>query len=96
MTRRVLFLPFAALVVLAGVLGWQMGQPVSETAIIERYAAQYVRVFGDGAAVTDCLAVPGEGDVRLTVVCTHPGGGTALYPVDARGGLILETGGPEA
>ncbi|SEQ27860.1 hypothetical protein SAMN05428995_103441 [Loktanella sp. DSM 29012] len=93
--NRLLFLPVAALTVTVGYVGFQLGQPVTETDIITRYAARYVSEAPAGAAMTDCLATPGVGDVRLTVICAHPGGDSFVYPAGPRGGLIRDTGGPD-
>ena len=35
---------------------------VTETDIIETYASRYLSEAGEGAARTDCRAVPGQGD----------------------------------
>ena len=80
-------LPVAALTVAAGYLGWRLGQPVTETAIIDRFAARYLSEAPAGAARTDCLARAGQGEVRLTVICTHPGGAIFVYPAGPRGQL---------
>ena len=85
---RVWFLPVAALTVAAGYLGWRLGQPVSESEIIGRWAARYLAEAPEGARATDCLARAGTGAVRLTVVCRHPGGATFVYPAGPRGGLV--------
>lgn len=88
-TPRWLFLPFAAMVALAGVLGFRMGQPLSETDIINHFAAVYLAQAGNGAAPTDCLAIANpDPAIRLVVVCTHPGGAVYQYPVGPRGRLI--------
>jgi hypothetical protein len=86
MTRRWLFAPVAALTVVAGYLGLQLGQPVTETEIITRYATLYVAEQGDGAQVTDCLAIPSlRREVRLVVRCTHPNGTIHSYYTGPRG-----------
>ncbi|MEY1555040.1 hypothetical protein AB3Y40_05345 [Yoonia sp. R2331] len=93
---RWLHLPFAGLICLAAVLGWRTGQPVTETEIIDRYAAKYVATFGAGARLTDCVATAGHGDVRLVVRCQHSDGRQAVYPAGAKGQLLDMAGGPEA
>lgn len=86
MTHRWLFAPVAALTVVAGYLGLQLGQPVTETEIITRYATLYVAEQGDGAQVTDCLATPNlRREVRLVVRCTHPNGMIHSYYAGPRG-----------
>lgn len=88
MTARWLFAPFAALTVAAGYLGLQLGQPVTETEIITRYAAAYVDEQGRGAQLSDCLATPNQrADVRLVVRCTHPEGTVYSYYAGPRGEL---------
>ena len=95
MSGRWLFLPVAALVVLAGYLGLRAGMPVSETAIIDSYAARYLADAPEGAAPTDCVARPGEGAVRLTVRCIHASGTVYEYDAGPRGGLLAEREGPQ-
>ena len=88
--RRVLwFLPFGALVLAGGVMGYRYGwiaANMTETAAIEAYAARYVRDYG--GQMSDCLAVPGA-RVWLEVRC---GAGDALvvYEVNRLGGLVRE------
>lgn len=94
MRRWALFLPLAALVVLTGYLGLRLGQPLSETQIISRYAARYVAEAGAGAQVTDCAATP-HPDARMIVVCHHADGATYSYVVGARGELFSREG-PQA
>ena len=92
-----LFSPLVGLILLAGVLGYRLGRPVSETAIINSYADRYVAEYGGSR--TDCLARPGgTAAVRLSVECRSPSGGLVIYAVCARGGLISVNVGkvPEA
>ena len=91
-----MLLPLLGLIAIAAILGWRFGRPVTETDIINSYAAEYVETFGAGAQLTDCLATAGTGDVRLVVRCTHPDGRQAVYPAGARGQLMEQTEGPEA
>ena len=80
MTHRWIITPIAALTVLAGYVGLQLGQPVTETDIINQYAAIYVAENGHAAKMTDCLATPSQHpDVRLVVRCTHPDGTIHSY-----------------
>ena len=108
MPRWMWFAPFGILVLLVGYTGIKLGierASVTESAVIEYYAAQYVTdhgaQIGPGAAITDCVGVPGEqGRVWIEVRCTPPGGGAAfLYGANRGGGLeyaARETEVPEA
>lgn len=70
MNRRLIFLPFAAFVALSGYVGWQMGQPLSETDVLDFYAAEWVETGPADAATTDCFGTPGaRPDVWITVTC---------------------------
>ena len=81
--RRRLFLPVALLAVFAGYLGWRAGQPVSETDILEAYAARWVAV--EGGEATDCAGQPDpRAEVRMVVRCER-GGRAMVWYVDARG-----------
>lgn len=84
--QRRIFAPVAALAVFAGYLGLQLGQPVTETEIITKYASLYVKQTRNGAQMTDCLATPNtRTDVRLVVRCTHPDGTIHSYYAGPRG-----------
>ena len=70
--RRFLFLPFAAFVALSGYVGWQMGQPLSETDVLDFYAAEWVDTGPEGASASDCFGVPGDtAEVWIVVTCTR-------------------------
>ena len=92
--RPLLFLPLAALIVLTGYLGLQLGQPLNDTEIIERAAARYVAEVGDGAALTDCAATA-HPQARMIVICHHPDGRSYGYVMGDRGELFEQTG-PQA
>ena len=97
MTHWWFFAPVAMFTVFAGYIALRFGQPVSETQIITHYAQLYVAEAGGAAQMQDCLAVPvAQVDVRLVVICTHPGGAVFRYPVDARGNLRAPLGVEEA
>jgi hypothetical protein len=90
-----LFMPFAALVLVAGVVGYRMGQLPSETEIITRYAAAYVSMAGEGAELTDCAATPHpDPAVRLVINCAHPNGVSTSFYVGPRGEPLPEPQGP--
>lgn len=84
-------LPLAALIALAGYLGLRLGQPLEETAIIERAAALYLAQAGAGAQRTDCAAAP-HPQARMIVVCHHPDGRTFSFVMSARGAVIPQDG----
>ena len=88
MTRRLFFLPVALLTVFAGYLGWRLGQPVSETQIINRYAQWYVQIAPEGAQVSDCAARSGEGPVRMIVTCVHADGTPYSWVLDGDGEIL--------
>ena len=89
--RHLLLLPFAALAILAGVLGWRAGQVPDEGAILEHYAARWEAL---GGARTDCTGQPGTGEVRMVVTCGSEDQ-RMVWRVDERGREITG-GGPEA
>lgn len=98
----ILFLPFAALVVLTGYLGYQMGKaaPPSEGEVIARWAEEYVAWAGADAKVTDCSATPGRGDVWMVITCIPDTPQQSItYQVNRAGQLVRPSAGqtgPEA
>lgn len=89
---RQIALPLAALLALAGAFGFYLGvasAPLTESEIIERYAAEYVAETG--GARTDCYGVPsGVDGVRLVVICEAEGSEAWFRAVDARGEWVDE------
>ncbi|MEM8577650.1 MAG: hypothetical protein AAGF60_07340 [Pseudomonadota bacterium] len=86
------WLPFGGLLAAVAVLGLRYGgqaAALTETDVINTYAARYVAAQGEGARLTDCVARPGQGEVWLVVSCTAPGG-TPIYDyhVNRFGALI--------
>jgi len=82
MTRWVLFAPFAGLVILAGVLGYRLGQagPPSETAVINHWADVYVAQAGGAAVPTDCVARPDPRPaVWMVMTCARDGAQTIFH-----------------
>ena len=82
----------------AAILAFRMGYNVvniTETNVINHYAARYVAEGPKGAKVTDCAAQPGDAEgVWLVIQC----GGAAhvvRYAVDRYGKLVLGNPGPE-
>ncbi|SFS06537.1 hypothetical protein [Yoonia litorea] len=91
------FLPVAVLVAYAAYLGWQRGQLPSETEIINRYAALYLEMAPEGAALTDCAAAPHpNAGVRMVITCSHASGLVTTYFVGPRGEALPEPQGPTA
>lgn len=91
--RAVLFIPFAGLVVLAGILGFRVGQASapSETAIILRWANAYVDEIGETAQVSHCAAKPHALDeIWMLITCAHPdtGGDVRRYGIAPNGALL--------
>ncbi len=92
-----MFLPLLGLIAVAAILGWRFGQPVTESEIINRYAAEYVHKIGAGARLEDCYGKPAAARaVRLVVVCRHPSGVVHSYPTGRGGALVGMSEGPEA
>ncbi|GAB5449141.1 hypothetical protein [Gymnodinialimonas sp.] len=87
---RQIALPLALILAVAGLFGLYLGlasAPVSESEIIERYAAAYVAETG--GARTDCYAVPaGVEGVRMIVICEAEGSEAWYRAVDARGEVV--------
>ena len=96
MPRWMWFVPLGIVGLLVAYNGVKLGlirAGVTETAVIEHFAAQYLRdharLVGPGAAPTDCLAVPGDhAGVWLEVRCTPPEGAAFLYGVRRDGAMI--------
>jgi hypothetical protein len=90
MPRWWAFAPVAAFFGLIGVMALLYGKDVadlSETDVINHYAARYVAESNNpNASMRDCLAVPGTGNVWIVVRCAgHE------YAVNRFGGLISYT-----
>lgn len=83
------FMPFAALVVLAAIIGLRLGHAPSDSDLITRYAAVYQQIAPAGAAPRDCVALPHpEPDLRLLIICTHPQGQVVRFELDHRGARV--------
>lgn len=95
MRRSLFFLPLGALIAFAAYLGLQFGKLPSETQIINRYAAEYMRIAPAGAKPTDCAATshPNAG-VRMVINCVHDSGVTTSFFVNARGSVVPQPQGP--
>ncbi|MEM1373812.1 MAG: hypothetical protein AAGF78_05450 [Pseudomonadota bacterium] len=94
--RWLYFAPLFVLILIAGYTGLKLRlerDAVTETAVIEYYAAQYLEdhaaQIGPGAQLTDCVAVPGDkGRIWIEVRCSPPGNEPAfLYGANRGGGL---------
>lgn len=74
MNKRLIFAPFAAFVALSGYVGWQLGQPLSETDVLASYAKEWVATGPVGAVSSDCRFYQnGPPEVWITVVCQRAG-----------------------
>ena len=86
MTRLWLFSPVAAMVGGAGYIGFQMGQPISETDVINHQATAWVKTGPNGAALTDCVArSTAQDNLWMVITCTHENGETRHVPIGQRG-----------
>ena len=107
MPRWLLFAPFVCLVAIFAINGARLGfqqANVTETDVINFYANRYLsdhqRDAGPGAALTDCVAVPGtKPRVWIEVRCTPPDGPAFIYGARRDGQLVYagrDGAGPEA
>lgn len=72
---------------LAAVLGYQWQRPVSDTDIIDRYAAEFVATTGGQA--TECQAVPGGTEtIRMVITCAAGTERETIYHVGPRGARL--------
>jgi len=93
--RPVLFLPFAAFVALSGYVGWQMGQPLTETEVLDFYAADWVQTGPEGAATTDCFGLPGEDPAVWIVITCSRGDDVRRTEIGPRGRGARQIEGPD-
>lgn len=78
------------MVVFGAWLGWQLGQPQSDTTIITAYATDYIDQTGGEA--TDCAARPSSDPaVRMVIDCLRPSGAGVRYVIGPRGALRART-----
>ena len=95
MPRWFWFVPFGVFIAFAAYIGWQRGQPPTDTEIINRYAAAYLEVAPTGAAATDCAATPHpDATIRMVITCMHPFGLTTTYFVGPLGDALPAPQGP--
>lgn len=93
MPRWLWWLPLVVLTIIVGLfvfrLGWIRAH-LTETDVINHFAARYVVETGGQATVTDCVALPGQQEgVWLVVRCAPPDGGAVQrFPVDRSGRLL--------
>lgn len=97
MPRWLWFAPLVVLTVLGGLWAFRLGwivATITETDVIDAYAARYLETAGPDARATDCVARPGlQRGVWLIVSCSGPGR-RVDYPVD-RFGRLAERPFPE-
>ncbi|KIN64670.1 hypothetical protein Z946_3562 [Sulfitobacter noctilucicola] len=89
-------MPVVVLTVVAGLMVYRAGYiaaSITETDVINHYAALYVETGPEGAQVTDCVARPSASDDVWLVV--HCGGAAHMvqYRVDRFGRLVDEPAG---
>ncbi|MDU8910533.1 hypothetical protein [Aestuariicoccus sp. MJ-SS9] len=96
--RWIWFAPVALITLLGAVLAFRLGwirAHLTETDVIEAYAARYLDRAGAGARASDCVAYPAQGQgLWLIVACTDPSGAGWRYGVNRFGGLksVVEPG----
>lgn len=87
MAHRLIVLPVAVLLLAAAGIGLSLGLRavgITETEVIDRVAARYVREAGEEARHTDCAARPAaSAGLWLLITC-----GRHEYFVDDRGRLV--------
>lgn len=96
MPRWIWFFPLGFLFLVVAYNGIKLGfrqNMVTESAVVEFYAGEYLkdhaRMIGPGAALTDCIAVPGDtSGVWIEVRCTPPEGPAFLYGATRDGALV--------
>ncbi|WP_299962780.1 hypothetical protein [uncultured Roseobacter sp.] len=92
MPRWLWFAPLA--VVVLGGAGWAFRwgwilATITETDVITTYAQRYLTEGGAGARLTDCVAVPGQGEGVWIVVRCARSGVRFDYPADRFGRLLI-------
>ncbi|HEY9039861.1 MAG TPA: hypothetical protein VIN05_13065 [Roseovarius sp.] len=91
MPRWMFFLPVAALVAAAAVIGLSLGRKAAlgtETDVIVQIAARYVAEAGGDARPADCTARPAASEgLWLVITCAAPGRGGQEYFIDRYGGI---------
>ena len=99
MKRVVFFLPFGLLVLAVALIAFRQGVQranLSETEVINHYAARYVTNGPSGAKPTDCAAKPGGADSVWLVINCGGAAHTVQFRVDHSGNLVTGTGeGPQ-
>lgn len=97
MPRWLWWAPLVVLTLAAGLVAFHQGwirAHLTETDVINHYAARYVAQAQGEAEVTDCVAQPGTGrGVWLVIRCRRPGAPVGmLFPVDHGGRLLKDAG----
>ncbi len=90
MPRWALFLPVGLLTLVLALLFFRLGwiaANLTETDVINTYAARYLQEAGPGARVSDCVARPGQGAAVWIVVSCEGTAGRYSYHVNRFGGL---------
>ena len=100
MPRWLWWAPLGILVLTFALIGLRIGwiaATMTETDVINRFAAQYIAEQGGTAALSDCVAYPADDQpgIWLVVRCTPQGGlepSAYLYHVNRFGGLEYRSG----
>ncbi|WP_295315642.1 hypothetical protein [Roseobacter sp.] len=89
------FAPLVAIILVLGLWAFRLGwivATITETDVINRWAAHYLATAGGDARASDCVARPGRETVWIIVTCEGPQGRRFDYPVDRLGRLLDVTG----
>ena len=92
MPRWLWWTPFGLLILgfaLIGLRSGWMAARMTETDVINHYAADYVANGPAGAALSDCVAVPGAVAPIWIVIRCGQGEMMRQYPVDRQGRLVV-------
>lgn len=88
MRRWMWFAPVGLLTVFAGYMGFQLGQPKDEGAVIAHWAQVYASDYGGNPF--DCTAqLSSDARVHMRISCIDTNGTGYLFDVDIKGRLLM-------